>query len=220
SNYCSPSDCGSLFSRGSIAMVRLLCFSILTGELALATMAYAEQDQPPKAETPQSPLIRLAPQAASKLQSALYYRLLPDSVDLTPGNAAILWHQAALLQRGVAYKITQEEYDWGEPTLRLQQLPQQKVKALLSRYAAALNLSHRAARRESCDWQEPPLTWQGIGELQPQIQSFRELALLLSIQCRLHLSERDFEQAAYTLRTGLTLARHLGQGNTLIENLV
>jgi hypothetical protein len=187
-------------------MIGLLLFSILADT--------------PKAEAPQPPLIRLAPQADGKPPSALHYRLLPDSTELTGGNAALLWYESALLQRGVAHKITQEEYEWAESTLPLQKLPQAKVKALLNRYAAALKQSHRAARRESCDWQQPPLTWQSIGELQPQIQIFRELALLLNIQCRLRLSERQFDDAAYTLRTGLTLARHLGRGNTLIENLV
>jgi hypothetical protein len=180
----------------------------------------ADEKLSPQTGTPQLPSIRLAPQSSVNPPTALHYRLLPDSGDLTAGNAAPLWYQAALVQRSVTHKITEEEYKWAESSFALARLPRGVVKELLAPYGGTFQLARRASLRERCDWGQPPITWQNIGMLVPHIQSIREIALLLSIQCRLQLSERRFDEAADTLLLGFTLARHLGKGNTLIECLV
>jgi hypothetical protein len=43
---------------------------------------------------------------------------------------------------------------------------------------------------------------------------------LLNLRFRLELKEKKFDRAIYTLQTGLTLSRHVGNGTTLIELLV
>lgn len=194
-------------------MKHFLHFAILACAMAPGMIVQAAEDKPP--------LIQLAPQSSATPLTALHYRLLPDSSDLTAGNAATLWYQVALMQRGIPHKITDEEYKWAESTLPLPQLPLPAVKALLMPYGGVFLLAGRAARREDCEWGHPQLTWQNIGVvLTPHIQSFREIAFLLSIRCRLQLSAHHFDEAADTLRIGFSLARHLGRGNTLIENLV
>ncbi len=175
----------------------------------------------PKAATPQPPLIRLAPQAAAKPPSALHYRLLPYTADLIAGNAAPFWHKAVNAERDVPHKITQEEYQWAESDFPLRDLPRPKVQAFVAQYGYALRMARQASLRDHCDWQQPLVTLQNMGDLPfPNIQSLRQIALILGIQCRLQLSERRFEDAADTLRTGLALARHIAEGNTMIESLV
>ena len=96
------------------------------------------------------------------------------------------------------------------------------VKAFLARHAAPLRLARQAAHREYCDWQLPPLTLQNIQDSVSLlgIQDLRTIAFLLSVECRYQIAEQRFDDAIETLQTGLALARHVGQGNTLIQGLV
>jgi len=182
-----------------------------------------EDKQPPKPDTPQPPLIRLAAQATAKPSTALRYRLLPDPLDMTPGNAAPLWLQAVLAERGKAQKIEMEEYKWSDRSeMPLKNLPRPTIKAFLARHATALRLARQAAHREYCDWQRPALTFQNMQDnfSLPGVQGLREIAFLLSVECRYQIAEQCFDEAIETLQTGLALARHVGQGDTLIQSLV
>src|SRR5581483_4868535 len=119
----------------------------------------------PKAERPQPPLIRLAPQATAKPPSALHYRLLTNSADLIVGNAAPFWHKAVSAERDVPHKITQEEYRWAESDFPLRDLPRPKVQAFVARYNNALRMARQASLRDHCDWQQPLVTLQNMGDL-------------------------------------------------------
>src|SRR5262249_49029480 len=96
------------------------------------------------------------------------------------------------------------------------------VREVLANYSTAFRFAERAARRDHCDWETPPLTIQllpddlGLGE----IQSLREVANLLAIQCRLEIADCQFDQAIHTLQTGFALARHVAEGTTLLKDLV
>jgi hypothetical protein len=178
----------------------------------------AAQAAPAPADAPK--VIRLAPQSTSKQVSALHYRLLPDPLDRTSGNAAPLWRMASDAFRGANHKLTNKESDWaGTP---LKDLPRKEVRGFLDHYRAALRLARQAACRDHCDWEIPPLTLQSIQEYVPLefSQRCRELANLLSIQYRLQLVEGRFDEAAETLQTGFALARHLCESDMMIQNLV
>ncbi len=95
-----------------------------------------------------------------------------------------------------------------------------EVREVLKGYAATLRLAEQAAHRERCDWEVPPFTLDNWDFPFTEIQDCRLLAQVLSVRCRLELSEGDFDNAAKTLRTGLVLARHLGDSDTLIQGLV
>ena len=66
----------------------------------------------------------------------------------------------------------------------------------------------------------PPFTIQDIDFPLENIQHLRMVAGLLTSRCRLELSERRFDDALRTLQTGFALARDLGNGDTLIQDLV
>src|SRR5262249_25432074 len=54
----------------------------------------------------------------------------------------------------------------------------------------------------------------------PDIQGFREYALLLALRCRLEIADKDYGKAVYTLQTGFALGRHVSEAPTLINALV
>jgi hypothetical protein len=109
---------------------------------------------------------------------------------------------------------------WPDETA-LKDFPRQQVRDFLKHYEQALLLAEEASRRERCDWEMPPLTVQTMNRLPLEdVQGFRELANLLLLKSRLELAEGDFEKTLATLQVGLTLAQHVGKGETLIQGLV
>ena len=42
----------------------------------------------------------------------------------------------------------------------------------------------------------------------------------MALKARLEIADRKFDEAIHTLQTGYALARHVGQGGTLIHGLV
>jgi hypothetical protein len=200
----------------------------LVGGLFVAVFALARSGpaQPPKAkEPPPAPLLKLAPQAPGKAPRALAYRLLPDLLDLRPGNAAPVWLRASQAARNVRHKIADKEYAWSSTSdVALKDLPRNQVRAFLAPYKIALRLADQAARRSRCDWETDPPTIQSLHDgtwpMLDEIQGLRQLAFLLSVRCRLELSEADYERAAYTMQTGFALCRHIGGSDSFIQELV
>lgn len=191
--------------------------SVLVVCLAAAVCAAWAAPAPP--EGPRQ--IRLASQSTAKEVGTFRYRLLPDPRDRTLGNAAPLWRLASDAFREPKHKMANQMWDWAGQT-PLNKLPLKEVQELLAHSTAALHLAREAACCEHCDWELPSLTFQSIQVYLPiaHLQRCRELANLLSIQFRLQLVEGRFDDAAETLQTGFALARHLCQGNMLLEILV
>jgi hypothetical protein len=182
--------------------------------------------EPPGGDVPKIPVIRLAVQPGVSTERALRWSLLPEPLDLTPGNAAPTWVRAGRALREVKRKITEEEEKWSysQDGVSLKELPRDKVRELLKEYAGPLRLAEQAARKERCDWELPPLTMQNMQDtltpLLEDVQGSREIARLLGFQFRLALAEDNFEQAVRSLQTGFALARHVGESDLLIQNLV
>lgn len=195
----------------------MIRWSLLALFLTAAVCAAWAAPAPP--EGPRQ--IRLAPQSTAKQVGAFRYRLLPDPRDVTRGNAAPLWRLAGDAFREAKHKMANQEWDWAGQT-PLKNLPRKEVHDFLAHYTAPLHLARQAACREHCDWELPPITFQSIQEYLPltAVQNCRFVASLLSIQYRLQLVEGRFDEAAETLQTGFALARHLGEGEMLIQILV
>jgi hypothetical protein len=194
----------------------MMCrFLFLTG-LTAAACAVGAAPAPPAGPRQ----IRLAPQSTANQVAAFRYRLLPDPRERIPGNAAPLWRLAGDAFQDAKPKMTNQQWDWRQTPLN--KLPRQEVHDFLKHYTAPLDLARQAARCEHCDWELPRITFQSIQVYLPlrHIQGCRELATLLGIQFRLELAEGRFDDAAETLQTGFALARHLYQGDRLIEILV
>lgn len=175
------------------------------------------------AAEPQPTTVALpVPAKLPKQARALEHRLLPDPLDLTHGNAAPMWLRAGTSARTSTRKWTDAEYKWSSrDEMPLDKLPRKEVRELLAQFGTALRLAHQAARLDRCDWDLPPLTLQGLNDLPfDDIQGFRVLAQLLSVEFRLRLAEGELGEALRAVQTGLALARDVGKRPTIIDNLV
>jgi hypothetical protein len=181
----------------------------------VAPLAAQKPVEPP----PDKPtVIKLEASAGGKKTRALKYTLLPDPLDLKPGNAAAYWRRAGRAAVSVKRKITEKEDVWFNGSLK--DLPRKEIREFLGLYAVTLRLADQAARCDRCDWEMPPLTIQNFDLPLDEIQTCREIANLLQLRCRLELSEGKFDDAIYTLQTGFALAHNLGDADTLIQDLV
>jgi hypothetical protein len=169
----------------------------------------------PAPKPPPVPVVKLAPQATGPAPRALRYHLLPAEAELQPGNGAPLWLRAGQAARDASKRFN---YDW--IAMPLKDLPKQEIRDCLASYGPALRLAEQAAHRKSCDWDTPPFTLENWDFPIAELQMYRELAQLLSIRARLALSTGDFDTAVQSLRIGLALARHLGEGETVVQSLV
>jgi hypothetical protein len=172
---------------------------------------------PAPAQGPAPVRLTLRPMAPSS--PALRYRLLPELIGQRPGNAADLYKKAVpLLQRVSAEDDFLLEV-WEK--LPLDRLPCEEVRRLLGEHKEGLGLIEKGARCETCNWGlTERLRKQGIGALLPEIQPMRTAARLLAMRARAEIAEDRFDQAARTIRTGMALARHVGDSETLISFLV
>ena len=150
----------------------------------------------------------------------LKYHLLPDSFDVTPGNAAMLyyrafspewegWRRQPGLQDKISEALQASPHD----------LPRSELGWVLnSKQLQELDL---AARREYCDWGfTTRVKQEGIGMLLPDIQSFRAFANVLALRTRFELADKEFGKAAYSLQTGFALGRDVANAPLLINALV
>ena len=181
----------------------------------LAAVAPAHAENRPGDPIP----IAVSPAAAPR--PSLKFRLYPDRRDLTPGNAATLYYRAmaSFVENPVLLKEIQEPYwsEWLETPLK--KLPMDQVREKL---AYARNLLHEvevASRCKDCDWQIEDRP-EGIGLLLPEVQGFRNVAVVLAVRARYEIALGKWDDAVRSLRIGYTLGRRIGQGPTLIHVLV
>jgi hypothetical protein len=209
-------------------MIRGVClFGLLTSSLLLAQQGGELKPKDGGAPAPVAmgdpQLFRLAPSAKAP-RRALEYSLLVEELDKVPGNSAPLWLRAGGANRSVRFKWTeaQEKYlSSGPEGTPLKDLPKKDVQDILEKHASALRLAELATLRRTCDWGHLPLTIQNINDLPfDEIQMNRELIRLISLRCRLHLSQDRFEDALKDLRVGLRLTRDVGTAEFLIQDLV
>lgn len=154
---------------------------------------------------------------ASPPVPALKYRLLPDLDEQTPGNAAPVYLNGALLLRGYSDAETDQVDKW--TSLPLEQFPVEEARKLLEKYSGALAQFDIAARREECRW-DNTVREQGFMSLLPHLTEMRKGARLISLRARLQIVEKRWDDACYSLRTGMGLSQHLQGNSLLIEALV
>jgi hypothetical protein len=208
------------------------CFLCGAVFLGLTALAVAEPPGAPVAPAPEPmPVVKLAVTTGATNVSALKYTLLPDPLDLTPGNAAPLWIHAGHAIKGPNRQLVEGEYKGrGGPAgtpfnfegkhVALKDLPKEEIRAYLAHFTLALRLADQAAHCDHCDWELPPLKLQDFDFPFDEIQQLRTVAALLSTRFRLELSEGKLDDALRTLQTGFALARDIGKGDTLIQDLV
>lgn len=150
-----------------------------------------------------------APEPAKK------YHLLPTADEQTDSDALPLYRKAVAslpqdLQRD---KINQ----WLK--MPPKDLPLEQVKSTLSQFGSTLQLLRQASLAKECSWSAvDPVA--ASYELTENLSKYRELAFILAVQTRLQIAQGLFDQAFSNIRTGIAMARHLGEAPTLIHGLV
>ncbi len=188
-------------------------FLALAGWL-LASSLFA---QPPSDPRP----VRLLLTPARPPVPSLRFALLPELREQTPGNGAILYRKAGemveKLPRPLSDQIPQITR-WQRMPSRL---PRDEVRKVLAMYQESLELLHRGARSEFCDFEiVQRLREKGISASLKSIEQMRHAVQLLYLKARLELAEDRPDLALRTLQTAYALGRDVGKEPTLICSLV
>jgi hypothetical protein len=173
-------------------------------------------------------------------QPALKYQLIPDKANLLGGNAAIYYLKAlGFLEQNIARERLTEfhqqasrqaqeegkEYHEVPPeawrSMAPAELPLDEVKKYLNLTSFQPPLLREAARRERFDLDRNLRDVDNpLGYLLPEIQTMRELARTQALRCRLAMAEGRTADALAILGQQYAMARHLGQDEFLVSNLV
>jgi hypothetical protein len=176
---------------------------------------------PTAAQAPSQPApIKLSIRPAAAPVPALKYQLLPQLLDQTPGNAALLYYRT-FSPEWHSYRKDSKFYDkldeWKQAPLH--ELPRKEADRLLA--DKSLKEADLAARREQCDWElTDRVRQEGFSLLLPDMHGFRQLATMLAVRARLEIAHGNYDQAIYTLQTGFALARQLNEAPLLFTSLV
>ena len=147
---------------------------------------------------------------------ALRYRLQKRVYQLKNDNAAVLYHSAIEECPQGDDNLFEKIDQWRD--MPLDQLPCGEVRQALYPFRPTFRCLELAALRSRCEWDMP--IEEGFSMLMPSLGTYRKIAYALSVQARLEIAEGQIDEALDTLTTGLSLARGLGKGPTVIQDLV
>lgn len=139
------------------------------------------------------------------------YSLLPAPASLVDGDAVALYEQA---MKGLPSQADMDQVRrWLD--LPIGQLPLGDVEAMLQRHMENLRCVAKAARCRECRWPAwtPGMKMTNDGE-------YRVLAWLVELWARLETARQGYEGALVAMQTGFGMARHLGQGPTIMQGLI
>lgn len=181
----------------------------------VAAMLCAD-DQPSQPDD-RAPVTRLKLYPAAEPRPALRYRLLPSSIDLRPGNAAVFYNKAELMlcQQGDAEKDARKAGDWLDVPLEV--FPRAEVAQAAHGWEEVLRQVGYATLRQECDWQLPLREQNPYTVSLADVQQLRTFARMLAAKCRLAIVEARYDDAVAALRTGYALARHAACGPTFVH---
>lgn len=170
------------------------------------------------ADKPNETVIRMSVQPMPAPKPALKYQLLPELLEMNPGNPVQAYSKCFAEQYSFwrNKEAVEKREKW--QTMPLKDLP---TKELHNYGAIPLRQADYAARLDTPDWQilvqfkrDGPLL------LLPDIQRLRDLARALKVRFRVEVAERRFDDALRTAKTMFALARHLGEHPALVGEMV
>lgn len=137
--------------------------------------------------------------------------LLPKAEDLTDGDAVPLYEKAVqAMPRGIKQDQIRE---WLK--LPPEQLPQQQAEEMVQKYTESLKLVVQATKCKQCKWPD----WEPGTEV-ANLNEYRELAFVIQLWARLEISRGGYQGALLAMQAGFAMARQLGEGPTIIQDLV
>ena len=196
-------------------MIRHSLFLATCLTLTTASLTSAQADRPPD----KTRIVTIAITPAPEPDPALKYLLLPPVRDQIPGNAQGMLMMATQLIENVDCPddLSDALHTWVE--MEVEDLPKDDIRKVLDLYRDGLHYTRLAGRHEWCEW-DFPIRSEGFSALLPSLSRFRTLGRLLAVEARVAICEGRFDDALSSLQTGYALARHVGDGPTIINNLV
>jgi hypothetical protein len=181
--------------------------------VAFALPCVAEQTS----STPET-LIRLTVSPAPAPTPALRYLLLPELLEMNPGNPIQNYLKCFMEQQ--KFFFDKEAFRRREELLAmpLKELP---ARELHDYGRIALSQADWAARLDAPDWQIlQKLKDDGNFLLVPELADLRKLAPALKVRFRAEVASGRIDDAIRTAKTMFALARHLGEHPTPMGTLV
>jgi hypothetical protein len=185
---------------------QIICIAVATAAIIPAGVRAGESGA-----RAAGPRVTTLAMQASRLDNDADYSLLPKAADLTDGDAAVLYNKAV---DAMPNNFNQGQViEWAR--LPLDQLPQEQVQAVLQRAQASLQFVAEGALCKNCVW--PPFQ---AGTMPPNLDKYRQLGFLMSLKVRLEIAQKQYDRAVGTMRTGMAMARHVGEAPTIIQGMV
>ena len=147
--------------------------------------------------------------------AALKYKLLFGAVDRQPGNAAVYYLNAMLLETDERNKDLDKAEDALEhgDNARFQQV----MASFQPTYI--MQKLESGAMCDSCDWQ-PEVRRRGMFALLPYLNNARSLARLAKLNAEFQMRGGSPDQALATFRIGYELGKNVGRDPVVISMLV
>lgn len=158
--------------------------------------------------------LTLSPMAEGR--EALKVRLQTSASELKNANAAVLYQSAAAHCPQDEDNLYDNLGQWkGMP---MDELPRREVEKALWKFSACFRQIELAAMRSRCEWDMP--LEEGFAMLLPSLATYRRITFALSLKLRFEIADGEVDEALATLRDGLAMARGIGEGPTLVQDLV
>jgi hypothetical protein len=171
-------------------------------------------------ETTSNPelLIRLNVPPARAPKPALRYLLLPELLEMNPGNPIQSYLKCFMEQHKFFFDKDSFERREKLLTMPLKELP---ARDLNDYGSFALRQADWAARLDAPDWQFLlTLRKDGVGSAIPEVQELRTLARALKVRFRAEVALGRFDDALRTAKTIFAMARHLSEHPVFVGELV
>jgi hypothetical protein len=165
-----------------------------------------------------APTVKLVLHPAVEPRPALQYQLLPSVLDQRPGNAAVLYGKVTAEQQAFFgdKDLWEKIPEWNDTPL--EDFPKDEAEGALQ--GSHFKILDRAARCQYIDWQLPLREQPFYQILLPELSQTRNFGRMLGAKARLKIAQGEFDEAVHTFQTGYAMAKHVGQGQTLIHGLV
>jgi len=153
---------------------------------------------------------------AKATETAQKYKLLSTTDEQIDADAAALY-QKAIQSLPQDYQSKQFS-DWR--SLPPDQLPAEQVESAINKLKPTLDLLTQAARSKQCNWPFIKPEQAQNQQFMDDLSKYRQFAFILDVQAKLQIAQGRYDQAIETLKTSLTMAKHLGDAPTLIQGMV
>lgn len=160
---------------------------------------------------PDSPRIRFLVLVPAQIDPTRADALLPKPEELTDGDGAAFYAKAA---QALPRTLNEQQIrSWLKAPLA--DLPRAQIQSTLQPAQASLDHGARGAVCKGCNW--PPFT---PGTMPANLKEYRMLIQLICLRARLQIAQGQFDAAIPTVRTGLAMAKHVGESPTVMQGMV